>query len=149
APGLYIQSCANYESLLINKLSKEDGEGLCIPVTKDEIKRVISSIDSNSSPGPDGFNSHFYKHDWDLVGDDLVLVVQDFFTRGELPDRLILPLLPVFLKPKMLIEWLISFPFLIVMWCTNASQRLFLTVSVRFFLLLSTTPNLLSLKDTL
>ncbi|KAK1299943.1 putative ribonuclease H protein [Acorus calamus] len=39
---------------------------------------------SNSAPGPDGFNAFFFQHCWEIVGDDVVNAVKEFFTSGRL-----------------------------------------------------------------
>jgi hypothetical protein len=44
-----------------NMLSSEQGELLCKPFSKDEIKAVIFSIPGSKAPGPDGYNSSFFQ----------------------------------------------------------------------------------------
>lgn len=34
------------------------------PVTRDEIKLVIFSLNENKALGPDGYNVHFFKNAW-------------------------------------------------------------------------------------
>ena len=46
----------------------------------DEIKDTIFSMDPNSAPGPDGFTCKFFQHCWDIVGRDVSLAVQEFFS---------------------------------------------------------------------
>ncbi|XP_010666883.1 uncharacterized protein LOC104884000 [Beta vulgaris subsp. vulgaris] len=53
-------------------------------VTKEDIKRIMFSIPDDKSPGADGFNSKFYKHCWEYVGDEVTEAIQDFFRTGKL-----------------------------------------------------------------
>lgn len=48
-------------------LSTEMGMKLCEPVTDEEVRNAIFSIDINKSPGPDGF----VKAAWQIVGGDI------------------------------------------------------------------------------
>ncbi|KAL6144809.1 hypothetical protein ACLB2K_055499 [Fragaria x ananassa] len=43
-------------------------------------------MDPDSTPGPDGFNGHFFVSCWDIVGQDVVSAVQYFFRTGKLPS---------------------------------------------------------------
>lgn len=56
-------------------------------VTDEEIKAVIFSGNSNSSPGPDGFNFEFYKATWIVTGPLVCKAVKSFFTNGYLPQK--------------------------------------------------------------
>lgn len=40
------------------------------------------SIPKNKAPSLDGYNSGFFKAVWDIVGNDIVEVVQNFFDTG-------------------------------------------------------------------
>ncbi|XP_042969076.1 uncharacterized protein LOC122301760 [Carya illinoinensis] len=50
-----------------------------------EVKVAMFSIPVDSSPGPDGFGSGFYRACWDIVEDDVVAVVRDFFIGNSMP----------------------------------------------------------------
>ncbi|KAK3193244.1 hypothetical protein Dsin_024554 [Dipteronia sinensis] len=45
-------------------------------VTDDMIREVCFSLHPNKAPGQDGFNAHFFKITWDIVGEDVISVVQ-------------------------------------------------------------------------
>ncbi|CAN1133422.1 LINE-1 reverse transcriptase homolog [Linum perenne] len=45
------------------------------------------SLHSGKSPGPDGFSSHFFKHDWEEFGPDIITAVQEFFRSGTMPPQ--------------------------------------------------------------
>lgn len=65
-------------------LSEEEREMLCKPVDAQEVKDALWSIDAMKAPGPDGFSSGFYKATWDIVADDVVEAISDFFKSGKL-----------------------------------------------------------------
>jgi hypothetical protein len=45
----------------------------------DEIKGAVFDLNGDGAPGPDGFGGHFYQTFWDIVSNDVVKSVQDFF----------------------------------------------------------------------
>lgn len=49
-----------------------------------EIKEAVFSLPDNKAPGPDGFSAEFFTSAWDVVGNDLVYAVQDFFGSSSL-----------------------------------------------------------------
>ncbi|VFQ86461.1 unnamed protein product [Cuscuta campestris] len=50
--------------------------------TQEEIKNCLFEIPNHKSPGPDGFSSGFFKHQWDVVGGLVTKAIQDFFQNG-------------------------------------------------------------------
>ncbi|GJW08210.1 hypothetical protein Tco_1570633 [Tanacetum coccineum] len=48
-------------------------------VSEQEIKDAIFSIGNDKSPGPDGFTAAFFKESWDIVANDVILAVREFF----------------------------------------------------------------------
>ncbi|XP_057529853.1 uncharacterized protein LOC130808394 [Amaranthus tricolor] len=52
--------------------------------TDKEIKDAMFSIPSNKAPGLDGYNSHFFKAAWHIVGGDVIKSIRDFFRIGKL-----------------------------------------------------------------
>lgn len=45
----------------------------------EEIKDALFSLPINKAPGPDGFTMEFFVTSWDLVGNDIIKAVKDFF----------------------------------------------------------------------
>ncbi|XP_043697269.1 uncharacterized protein LOC122648066 [Telopea speciosissima] len=54
-------------------------------VNGDEVKRVVFSLKSSKAPGPDGFGAGFYKHSWEVIGEELTHAVQWFFVNSFMP----------------------------------------------------------------
>ena len=52
---------------------------ICRSVSLEEIKVSMFAINGDKSPGPDGFTTHFYKHAWAIVGNDVVNAILDYF----------------------------------------------------------------------
>ena len=65
----------NLESLIQPFVIDQDNLELCRVPSRDEIKKVVFGMKALKAPGPDGFLVLFYKHYWDIVGDQLMLVV--------------------------------------------------------------------------
>lgn len=49
-----------------------------------EVKKAMFRIDTNKSPGPDGFGSGFYKAAWSIVGKDITNAVLQSLRNGKL-----------------------------------------------------------------
>ncbi|XP_020243220.1 uncharacterized protein LOC109821446 [Asparagus officinalis] len=65
-------------------LSPSQANALGAPVTKDEIKATIFSISKSKAPGPDGYSMSFFKSSWPIIGEEIILAVQEFFRNGNL-----------------------------------------------------------------
>ena len=60
-------------------INADSHDYLLAPVSADDIKQVLFSMDDDKTPGPDGYTSAFFKKAWNIVGDDFCAAVQDFF----------------------------------------------------------------------
>ncbi|XP_074283251.1 uncharacterized protein LOC141607804 [Silene latifolia] len=47
-----------------------------------KVKQMVFSIPIDKASGPDWYSSGFFRDSWDLIGSDVVDVVQDFFNTG-------------------------------------------------------------------
>ena len=70
------------EDLQLPTLTAQQQASLIHAFSADEIKEAMFSIAGSKSPGPDGFTAEFYKTHWDLIGPDIIAVIQSFFQRG-------------------------------------------------------------------
>ncbi|KAF5454407.1 hypothetical protein F2P56_024075 [Juglans regia] len=68
------------ESLVQQVIQQEDNDVLCSIPTSKEVYDAIVSIPIESSPGPDGFGSGFYRACWHIIGGEVVDAVVEFFS---------------------------------------------------------------------
>lgn len=57
---------------------------ITVPFTEEEVKKAVWDCDSSKSPGPDGFNLGFYKECWDVVKEDIMRVMREFYENWRL-----------------------------------------------------------------
>ncbi|GKA80136.1 hypothetical protein Tco_0786732 [Tanacetum coccineum] len=78
-----------HKDLLFNyTLDDTTASEMVRPVTMCEVKDVVFSMGNEKSSGPDGYTAAFFKEAWDIVADDIVDVVHEFFTNGKLLKEL-------------------------------------------------------------
>lgn len=58
--------------------SRDQQLKLIEPVSREEIYNAIMDLDDQRAPGYDGFNSHFFKMGWQIVGEEIIAVVTNF-----------------------------------------------------------------------
>nr|XP_009587095.1 uncharacterized protein LOC104084842 [Nicotiana tomentosiformis] len=52
---------------------------LCKFPTFEEVKKAVFTLSGDSTSGPNGFTGLFYQHCWDIVGEDIFNMVQQFY----------------------------------------------------------------------
>ncbi|GJY97028.1 RNA-directed DNA polymerase, eukaryota [Tanacetum coccineum] len=52
------------------------------PVTTEEIRKAVWGCGENKSPGPDGFSFEFFRKFWNIIGPDMCVAVEWFFTHN-------------------------------------------------------------------
>ncbi|KAJ3582865.1 hypothetical protein NHX12_000161 [Muraenolepis orangiensis] len=84
-----------YEGL--PKVEQESSAELEADVSLDELHTALQSMENGKAPGIDGLLVEFYKTMWSVMGEDLLMVLRDSLTGGQLPlscRRAVLTLLP-------------------------------------------------------
>lgn len=104
--NLFQSSIGNMEPVLSciqQRVSHEHNTRLLRRVTCEEVKIAMFSMHSEKSQGPDGFNPAFYQAYWDILGQDLVNLCDNFIQNGYLPtgiNRTQITLIPKKSKPE-------------------------------------------------
>jgi hypothetical protein len=70
--------------LVPHSITTEENEELCRIPTPQEIKKALFDMPTLKAPGPDGFPVLFYEKYWDIVGNNVIKVVLNFFQDGRL-----------------------------------------------------------------
>ena len=58
-------------------ITDQDNNILMAPFTIQEIRKVVFSFSPDKAPGPDGFTTLFYQSYWNIIGWDLLVVVEE------------------------------------------------------------------------
>ncbi|XP_071734008.1 uncharacterized protein [Rutidosis leptorrhynchoides] len=72
----------NQELLFSKKVRHDKAVAMIANVTAQEIKAAMFNISDIRSPGPDGYSAAFFKSSWDIIGDDVICAIKDFFMTG-------------------------------------------------------------------
>ena len=73
-----------FNNLDFKTLSIEQGERLVEPFSHEEIDQAVASCDGSKAPGPDGFNFSFIKSSWEIIKNDVYLIIQEFWKNSKL-----------------------------------------------------------------
>ncbi|KAI0515995.1 hypothetical protein KFK09_008666 [Dendrobium nobile] len=88
--GLYNPTappCHNFSDIPTGSLLPHSlAVGIISPVLDEEVKKIVFSGNSNSAPGPDGFNFFFYKSTWHIIGSWVCKAVSSFFNKCYMPN---------------------------------------------------------------
>ncbi|CAL0305463.1 unnamed protein product [Lupinus luteus] len=68
----------------IGCISGEDNKFLAARFEEIEIKEAVWNCEGDKSPGPDGFNFTFIKKFWEVMKNDIIVMVDDFYSCGAL-----------------------------------------------------------------
>lgn len=70
------------ERVIPSMVTAADNAFLTIIPSSHDVLEAVKAMDGFSAPGPDGFGGCFFSSCWDVVGKDVTLAVQSFFTNG-------------------------------------------------------------------
>lgn len=65
---------------------QENWENLTMEVSKEELEATLKWFKKDKSPEPDGWTIEFYISFFDILGDDLLKIVDDCRKKGKLPS---------------------------------------------------------------
>lgn len=74
--------------LIQPRVNRRMNEGLLSPIEEGEVKRAVFFLGPHKAPGPDGLNGLFFKHHWDVVKEDIINTVKEFFRSGQFSSSL-------------------------------------------------------------
>uniref|UniRef100_A0A803TVG9 Reverse transcriptase domain-containing protein n=1 Tax=Anolis carolinensis TaxID=28377 RepID=A0A803TVG9_ANOCA len=74
------------EGVVVRKLDPQDQIGLNKTITSKEIEEVINNLKPNSSPGPDGFTSNFYKIFQPEITPNLEILFNEILKNRTIPE---------------------------------------------------------------
>ncbi|XP_019258573.1 PREDICTED: uncharacterized protein LOC109236798 [Nicotiana attenuata] len=66
-------------------VEREQNENLIATPTREEVKRAVYGLNTDSAGGPDGYTGAFYHACWDIIGEDVYAMVLAFFNGQQLP----------------------------------------------------------------
>ena len=98
----------HYWNLLNSELHRcipsliSEGENLtleCFP-DPEEIRKAVFSFDPNSAAGPEGFNGQFFQSSWNIISEDVIAAVLEFFAGANLPKSCTATLICLIPKTK-------------------------------------------------
>eukprot|EP00253_Pinus_taeda_P031439 PITA_31439 len=82
--GTNLAEIINVASHFPRFVNNEDLEDLTTPVTMNELENTIKWFQKEKSPGPDGWTIEFYLAFFDTIGEDILRVVEESRTSGQL-----------------------------------------------------------------
>ncbi|XP_048596178.1 uncharacterized protein LOC125594561 [Brassica napus] len=83
-------------------------DNLIAPVTEWEVKLTLFAMHPEKAPGPDGMTALFYQKFWDIVKEDLTLMVNQFLFEGTMASGLNdtnICLIPKITKPNVMAQF--------------------------------------------
>ncbi|PON76691.1 hypothetical protein PanWU01x14_033770 [Parasponia andersonii] len=75
-PQVSVTDYSGIQEIIPNLVFSSDNLELCQIFNEEEIRLMVFDMDASSAPGPDGFSGKFFRHYWDIIGQDVISVVQ-------------------------------------------------------------------------
>ncbi|KAM2227925.1 hypothetical protein ACFXTI_014684 [Malus domestica] len=88
----------NLADLVTNPISTEVVTAIIREVSGDEFCKVCFSLKANKALGPDSFNAFFFQKAWPIIGDQIILAIQEFFNSTRLLRELNTTIITLVLK---------------------------------------------------
>ncbi|GKD67625.1 RNA-directed DNA polymerase, eukaryota, reverse transcriptase zinc-binding domain protein [Tanacetum coccineum] len=95
-------------NIFTKTLNIDEADRMVIEVSNKDIKEAIFYIGDNKALRPDGFTSTIFKRAWNIVGDDVCLVVKEFFNTRKLLGEInatLIALVPKVANPTKVTEF--------------------------------------------
>jgi hypothetical protein len=80
--NIVLQESLLAEEVIPSLVTEDINAILTMLPSHSEIKAVVFALNKDSAPGLDGFGAFSYQHYWDIVKDDVINAVLEFFTTG-------------------------------------------------------------------
>lgn len=73
------------DNVQFKSLSLDDSLSIISRATEDEVKEAVWMCEGSKSPGLDGYNFNFIKHNWETLKQDILEAVHSFQESGRIP----------------------------------------------------------------
>jgi hypothetical protein len=70
------------DGIFFDSISESDASWLERSFEEEEVRKVVSTMNGDKAPGPNGFSMAFFQACWDVVSVDIMKVFYDFHGRG-------------------------------------------------------------------
>ncbi|CAI8598018.1 unnamed protein product [Vicia faba] len=80
------------------KLSEEEKDSLEENFSRENFREVVFSCEGDRSLGPNGFNLDFLKRCWNVIGEEVIYCVQQFYHKAILPRAMTIAFLALIPK---------------------------------------------------
>ncbi|KAK3225731.1 hypothetical protein Dsin_005593 [Dipteronia sinensis] len=90
------------KALDLKKLEQADSLALEVDFYPEEVWLALRDCDGNKAPGPDGFNLNFIKENWDVIKEDFMDFLKEFYSDGAIVwhlNQTFLALIPKVVNP--------------------------------------------------
>ncbi|CAC5410119.1 unnamed protein product [Mytilus coruscus] len=84
----------------LNKLNEEDWSVSNQFISKEECLNNIKDFENNKSPGIDGLGKEFHLKFWNIIGDEVVEIVNNIYLKGELTETMKMGIITLNYKNK-------------------------------------------------
>ncbi|XP_073051343.1 uncharacterized protein [Primulina eburnea] len=81
----FVLSCPDFSDFPL-VISDLENANIAAPPSLEEVRATVFSIHRDSVAGPDGFSSAFFQHCWEIVHQDVLDAVLDFFRGSHMPQ---------------------------------------------------------------